>query len=69
MLKSNIAVYVLVTTCCLVVASYQPDDAVGENLGAAASRIAPRHERPRMLARASDPDLRATPVAFRSTDP
>jgi hypothetical protein len=44
MLKSNIAVYVLVTASCLVVASYQTDDAVVENLGAAASRIAQQQE-------------------------
>ncbi len=67
MLKSNIAVYVLVTAGCLAVASVQPDDAVVENLGAVAGRTVPRQEQPRMLARASGRDLRATPVVFRST--
>ncbi|HEX7440975.1 MAG TPA: hypothetical protein VF319_12865 [Caldimonas sp.] len=67
MLKSNIAVYVLVTASCLAVASVQPGDAVVENLGAAAGRFAPQPEQPRIHARASDRDLRATPVAFRST--
>lgn len=62
--KSHTAVYVLIAASSLAMASYQPADAIAEGVAKAAGRIVLDS---RMLPAEAGPEMRATPVTYRST--